>query len=315
MMAKKRSHGHGTIFKRNGRGSWIISWYDHSGRRRERSTRTTDHAAAERILTKHVADSALRREGVIDATKDRFAVEERKRLRDHVADYIAHCRHIGQATRHIDQKQQHLVRLQEATGATRLSDLRADTLERHLRTIREKDLSARSVNFARQIAVAFMSWAVKMGRAETNPLTVVPKLDEQRDRRRVRRPLTDDEMASLLAVSEPVGRKAWYMAAALAGLRKGDLKRLIWADIDFEDNAITVRDGKAKRTDVIPMHPQLAEELKCRRDAAMATPKAKVFPNVVTDRTRQKDFLRAGIAHEAVVTDNEGKPVMIGIDT
>ena len=47
----------------------------------------------------------------------------------------------------------------------------------------------------------------------------------------------------------------------------------------------------------------------------MATPKVKVFPQTVTDRTRQKDFLRAGIAHEAVVTDNEGKPVMIGIDT
>jgi len=311
-MAKRGGNGQGTLIKRCERGCWLAKWHDHNGKRRERSTRTTDKAAARRILAKLIADTALRREGVIDATKDRFAIEERKRLSDHVADYIAHCRHIGQATRHIDQKQQHLVRLQEATGATRLSDLCADTLERHLRTIREKDLSARSVNFARQIAVAFMSWAVKTGRAAKNPLTVVPKLDEQRDRRRVRRPLTDDEMASLLAVSEPVGRKAWYMAAALAGLRKGDLTRLIWADIDFEDNSITVRDGKAKRTDVIPMHPQLAEELKCRRDAAMATPKAKVFPQTVTDRTRQKDFLRAGIAHEAVVTDNEGKPVMIG---
>ena len=45
----------------------------------------------------------------------------------------------------------------------------------------------------------------------------------------------------------------------------------------------------------------------------MATPKAKVFPQTVTDLTRQKDFLRAGIAHEKVVTDNEGKLVMIGI--
>ena len=79
-----------------------------------------------------------------------------------------------------------------------------------------------------------------------------------------------------------------------AGLRKGDLKRLIWADIDFEHNTITVRDGKANHTDVIPMHPQLAEELKCQQDAAMATPKAKVFPNVVTDRTRQKDFATGG---------------------
>ena len=79
-----------------------------------------------------------------------------------------------------------------------------------------------------------------------------------------------------------------------AGLRKGDLKRLIWADIDLEHNTITVRDGKSNHTDVIPMHPQLAEELKCQQDAAMATPKAKVFPDVVTDRTRQKDFATGG---------------------
>ena len=66
-MAKRtRSKGTGSLFKRNGRGSWIATWYDHEGRRREHSTRTTDKAAAERILSKHVTDAALRREGVID---------------------------------------------------------------------------------------------------------------------------------------------------------------------------------------------------------------------------------------------------------
>ncbi len=70
--------------------------------------------------------------------------------------------------------------------------------------------------------------------------------------------------------------------------------------------------GKANRLDVIPIHPQLADELARRREASMALPKARVFPQSVTDVTRPKDFLRAGIAREAVVTDANGEPVMIG---
>ncbi len=32
----------------------------------------------------------------------------------------------------------------------------------------------------------------------------------------------------------------------------------------------------------------------------------------MTDVTRAKDFLRAGLAHGEMVTDSDGKPVMIG---
>ena len=128
----------------------------------------------------------------------------------------------------------------------------------------------------------------------------------------MRRPLTDDELARLLAVAEPRGRKPWYLAAVLAGLRKGDLQRLCWCDIDFEANTITIKDGKAKRVDVLPMHPQLAAELSRLRDKAMAMPKAHVFPQTVTNETRLKDFLKAGLAREEIVTDANGEPVMIG---
>jgi integrase len=316
-MAKKerrkgRSKGTGSLFKREGRGPWIASWQDYDGRRRQRSTKTTDRAAAERILSKYVADAALRRDGVIDPTSDRMAQEGRKPLTEHIAAYIAHCRHVGQAPRHVDQKDDHLRRLIEGARVIRLGDLTADALERHLSRMRESGMSARSVNFARQIAVAFYSWCVKTGRAEVNPLRVVPKLDETRDRRRIRRPLTDDELARLLAVAREHGREAWYLAAALAGLRKGDLQRLTWADVDFEDGTITVRGGKAKRVDVVPMHPQLADALKRRKGERRAVGAAKVFPETVTDRTRLNDFLRAGIARREVVRDANGEPVMIG---
>ena len=311
--SRQRGNGQGSLFKRKGRGAWIARWYDHDGKRREKSTRTTDKAAAERILKKLTADAALRREGVIDPMMDQFATEGRRPLSEHVADYITHCRHAGHNARHVAQKQRHLDRFIQAANAHRLNDLTADGLERHMARLREDDgLSARSANFARQIVVAFASWCVKNGRLERNPLSIVPKLDERGDRRRVRRPLTDEELAALLRVAEPRGRKPWYLAAALAGLRKGDLQRLIWADVDFENNAITVRHGKAKRTDVIPMHPQLADELRELQGRSMAMPRAQVFPTTVTDRTRQRDFLRAGLAREEVVRDENGDVVLVG---
>ncbi len=312
MAQRQRSHGQGTLFKRNGRGPWIASWYDHIGQRRTKSTRTTDKATGERILTKHVSGVALRRDGVVDARQDRFILESRKPLAEHVADYIGHCRDTGQAEGHVTQKERHMMRLVKATGASRLADLTADVLERYMRTLLDEGLSARTANFARQIAVAFTSWCVKTGRVESNPLKVVPKLDEQRDRRRVRRPLTDEELARLLAVAGDRGRRLWYLLAAQAGLRRGDLRRLRWADIDFDAGTITISEGKAKRTDTLPLHQQLAEELRRRRDEAIALPQSKVFPQAVTNETRLKDFLRAGLAREVVVTDGNIQPVMVG---
>lgn len=311
-MARRRHNGQGCLFQREPGGAFIARWYDHGGRRRDVSTRTTDRRAAERILAKYVADAALRRGGVVDASKDRFIEAGRQALADHVADYIAHCRRVGQDESAVDTKEAKLRALLDGTGAARLSDLTADALERHLWALQQAGKAPRTVNHTRQVAVAFVNWARNTGRAESNPLSIVPKMDENIDRRRVRRPLSDDEFIRLLEVAEPRGRKAWYMAAALAGLRRGDLCRLTWGAVDFTAGTITIADGKAKRVDVLAMNTQLAAELKARRDGAVALPTAKVFPEEVTTMTTAKDLLRAGLAHREIVTDARGEPVMIG---
>ena len=312
MARNQRSKGTGSLFRKVPGGAWIASYWDHRGKRREHSTRTTDRQTADRILQKLVADDALRRDGVIDPRDDRFATEGRRPLTEHVAAYIAHCRHAGQSPHHVGQKETQLEAMIAGSKATRLAELTADALELHLSALKDRKLAARSVNFARQIAVAFYGWCVKTGRAESNPLRVVPKQDEARDRRRVRRPLTDDEMTRLLAVARERGRDAWYLAAALAGLRKGDLQRLTWGDVNFAESTVTIRHGKAKRTDTIPMHPQLAEALRRRLAAFPALPSARVWSDTVGDVTRLKDFLRAGIARRVDVVDAEGKPVKVG---
>ncbi|WP_428390135.1 tyrosine-type recombinase/integrase [Mucisphaera sp.] len=120
----------------------------------------------------------------------------------------------------------------------------------------------------------------------------------------------------MLQVARNHGREAWYLAAALAGLRKGDLQRLTWADIDFEQGTLTVRGGKARREDTLPLHPRLAAALKAlqpeRRLSLRGLGAERVFRQTVTDRTRMNDFYRAGLAERVVVCDEQGQPERIG---
>ena len=308
MARKQRSKGAGSLYKRTPKGPWILAYFDHSGRRRERSSRTTDRAAAERILNKLLADEALRRDRVIDPRQDRLSTESQRDLRAHFADYIAHCEHADQAERHVLQKNSVLRKFASQEGLSRLADITPESLERYLRFLKAGGRSARTLNFARQNVVAFYEWCVKVGRAASNPLSCVPKQDELRDRRRVRRPLSEAELGRLLAVGRVKGRQAWYLAAVFAGLRKGDLQRIRWSDVDFEQKTLTIREGKSRRCDVIPMHPQLTAALWERREQSRAVPTDRIWPQPVSDRARLRDFLEAGIARRIPVPGATGEP-------
>lgn len=283
-----------TIFKRKGGTRWVIQYFDSQGRRREKAARTTDYRAAERIANKLEADVALRRGGVIDARQDRFFEAERQPLAKHVDEYLEHCRGKGLKKHTVKCKEAHLRWIMRTTGASRLSDLTLDSVERQLAAIRTEGMAARSVNTRRESLRAFGNWCRKTSRLSTHPLELLPKVNEHGDRRRIRRPLADDELARLLDVAEQRGRRAWYLTAALAGLRRSELIRLTWASVDLEQAVFTIRDGKAKREDVVPLHPELLAELKRIRPAGVL-PTTRVFPEEVTNLTRKKDFARAKI--------------------
>lgn len=122
------------------------------------------------------------------------------------------------------------------------SELSADALERHMRAIVDGGLSSRTGNFDRQDDVTFMSRCVRTGRFESNPLKVVPKLNERRDRRRVRRPLSDVEPAPIPGR----GEAPWPQGVVSRG-RSGRTPagRLETADVNFAEGSITIANGKA----------------------------------------------------------------------
>lgn len=296
--------------------------------------RTTDRRAAERILAKKVEEVALRRGGVVDARADGYAKGENTPLAEHVDAYLAHCAAAGMDALHVGNKRLHLRRFRDDTGVLRLSEVTVDCVTRFLHRLKQprlrqppKDdakksesspaprpkrenekrkpmvLSARTINAHRADLIAFVAWAERNGLTPDKRLSAnVPKLDENADRRKVRRALTDEELQRLVVTATKHGRAAWYLAALHSGLRRGDLLALRWVDVDFAANSLTIRGGKSKRDAVLPMHEQLAEALKAVRPAD-ALPTARVFREEVTNEMRRADFVEAKIP----LVDAEGR--------
>lgn len=127
-MAKQRTRGNGSgsLFKRSPRGPWYASWYDATGERLERSMKTTDRAAAERILRARLADVALRREGVVSADADRLADAARLPLAEHIDASAAAVAASGATPKHVATIGRHVCTvLLEQLEAERLGEVSA----------------------------------------------------------------------------------------------------------------------------------------------------------------------------------------------
>jgi integrase len=176
----------------------------------------------------------------------------------------------------------------------RLSSLNAEAFDGALALFREQGRSARSCNFKREAAIAFANWSVRSGRIEANALKAVARPRSSSGSPPRPEALSDEELGRLLELAGKRGRRAWYLVAALAGLRRSEVAGLAWGDVNFDEGTIRIARGKAKRTDVVPLHPDLAEELRRIRPSTVL-PSARVFATEVTALTVRKDFLRAGI--------------------
>ncbi len=91
-----------TLFNRGNKCNWQVSWYEVDGERRNKSTRTTDHAAATRIANNVEAEVQLRNSGDIDTRLDRIAEQAAKPIRTHLDDFGAAMRKSKSGIGHID---------------------------------------------------------------------------------------------------------------------------------------------------------------------------------------------------------------------
>jgi len=279
--------------RRNKKKPWLIAYTDENGRRHT-ITGSTDKAVTEQIARDLESKVALRRHGVITAETDRLCEYAKCLISDHMTAYLNECRHEGQSQLHVTNKSNQLNRLVDHIKASRLADVEPNTVTEFLQSLKTAGLSHRTVNQHRCTIVAFLNWCVEKKRLSNNPLqgNAVKRLDEREDRRRVRRALGPDELRWL--VSAAPKRRMAYLAAYWTGLRRKELRSIVWGDVDLDARVLTVRStiSKGKHDDDIPLHQELVQAMT---DHKPKNAKAgdRVFLTIPRVETVYRDLQRA----------------------
>ncbi|MCA9312595.1 MAG: hypothetical protein KDA21_15380, partial [Phycisphaerales bacterium] len=196
----KRANRRGSLYKRSGSKVWHASWYDADGKRRRLCTNTTDKAAAARILEAKVAQAALRREGVIDRTQDRLAIEGRRPIAACFEAWSQSLEAKGTGDKRRKMVTGRAARLIEECGFETLTDIDAAKVHDFIRRRqdRARPVAARTINGYLQSFRQMIRFAIVDGRLASDPIPGITAVKVIGQTRR-RRPLTAEELDRLFA--------------------------------------------------------------------------------------------------------------------
>lgn len=159
--------------------------------------------------------------------------------------------------------------LYPALGKKQLDKIAQIDIERFLSnmrkgvSLREKHYSPQTIKHQLILLNRIFNIAIQWGKfSGPNPCKNVerPKINNQ-----VTGFLSDDELNRLLAVLEQWPSKmsaSFVMFALHTGLRRGELFRLTWDDINLNRHTVTIRDPKGGKDQVLPLSDKAIEVLK-----------------------------------------------------
>ncbi len=304
-MASKRNSGAGTLFKLNGRGNWYAQWFDHRGKRCKASTRTTDKAAAQRILAKKTADAALMREGVVDPALHDLAKHADRPVSGHLEDYIRKLTTAGRSEKHIAGHRRAIEAAADAAGWTSAGDITADGLNQYASILRDQKRSAQTVKNHLTAVKAFTRWMLTHRKLAYDPLASVKLPNAKTDRRRIRRMLLAEEWTYLDRATRTgperegvsgTERALLYAVAIQTGLRANELRTLTVSRLHLHDDEPFIlakaKNTKNQRDARQYIRPAIAAELAGH--VARKLPNAAVFQ--MPDEWKVADVLREDLA-------------------
>lgn len=263
--------------------TWTAKYRDGEGVVREVATGCKVKQAAWSVLTELTERAELVKAKILSPEQGRIADHQSTPLTTHIEAFLEYQRQKGT---HADRVTGYETRLLESAEQCRfqsLMDLSVDRLERWLVEQRkgERNMSASVYNGYRESWLAFGNWCVgkRTNRKQThfngekrlitNPFAGMAKLNEEAERRRRARALTEDELRMLLEAAqarplthamtvyrgknkgelgakvsderkralERVGRERAliYKCLVLTGLRANELRTLVCRDLSFGD--------------------------------------------------------------------------------
>jgi integrase len=147
--------------------------------------------------------------------------------------------------------------IQSFFGNPLLKQISLEKIETY-KAARRKKVQASTVNKELDLLKSLLNRAIEWGYLKVNPSISVRKFKED-----AKEPgfLTPEEGARLMAAAK--GQLHTMIVIGLcAGLRKSEMFRLKWEDVDFDRGELRVRISKGKRFRVVPMNDLIANTLK-----------------------------------------------------
>src|SRR5215472_2228489 len=173
-----------------------------------------------------------------------------------VADLLAARTADGMSARYLGDLRVRLGRFSQSFGEEMVAGISASRIDEWLRGLGVGAVTRNT--FRRRLAVLF-SFAKRRGYVTENPVADVERAKERETEIAI---LSVTELARLLECASSDMLPSWAIGA-FAGLRRAEVERLTWNEVDFEAGVIEVKASKSKTASrrLVTIQPNLREWL------------------------------------------------------
>jgi len=221
------------------------------------------------------------------------AITGSRKVTEVVADLLAARAADGMSRRYLGDLRVRLRRFVLSFGEEMIAGITASRIDEWLRGLGVGAVTRNT--FRRRLAVLF-SFAKRRGYATENPITDVERAKERETEVEI---LSVSQVARLLESASSDMLPFWAIGA-FAGLRRAELERLTWSEIDFDASVIEVKASKSKTASrrLVTIQPNLGAWLAPYRTRIGRVCPVNLQRKINDDRERVA--LRAGWPQNAL---------------
>jgi integrase len=267
---QQRERGRGRIFPRKG-SAFLWCAYYLRGKEFRQSTGETDSAKAEKFLNRK-----LKEVGADQIGAKVFVSPQQERIK---VSALLDALQVKYNNRGKDSPQfkAHLKRIHDYFGAWRAVEVTADAVERYIKERRESGAADASINRGTQLLGQAFKLAVKGGKLSTAP--AITRLSEKGN---VRTGFFGEREFRTVTENLPVYLQDFALFGFLCGWRSGELKSLVWEDVDGDCIRLRGVNSKNGEGRVIVLEGELADLMKRRKAArTVQTPTGPVLSGYI----------------------------------
>src|SRR6516162_1177752 len=223
------------------------------------------------------------------------AITGSRKVSEVVADLLRARTADGMSTRYLGDLRVRLGRFVQSFGEEMIAAISAFRIDEWLRGLSVGSVTRNT--YRRRLAVLF-SFAKRRGYVTENPVADVERAKERETEIAI---LSVGELARLLECASSDMLPFWTIGA-FAGLRRAEIERLTWNEVDFEAGVIEVKASKAKTASrpLVTIQPNLREWLAPYRTRTGRVCPVNLQPKINDDRERAKlrlEWPQNGLRH------------------